>query len=169
MSNPIPIPSLTKTQEFGAAPLTKKLATLDEVFKYNSNLLDETVFDKTPLSRNDPWLKSRALLADTYGTVRQEVEQNDLRSRLQAHANTTGAQVDGSLIYRILEGGEVDEEEDSGGAVRSIVESWQKEIASKPAIPLRKGGGTPPLTSYPLLNPKDEKEVLGHVSIFGDE
>jgi hypothetical protein len=168
MSKPIPILDLTQTQEFGAAPLEKKLGALDAAFKYNANLFDETTFDKTPLSSNDPWAKGRTLLANAYTGIRNTVSVADLHTRLQLHANKTGAEVDPTVVSRILNGGELDEEEDAGGALRGIVESWTKELAAIPAPPVRKGGGVPPQMSYPLTNPANDQDVLGHVSIYGD-
>jgi hypothetical protein len=168
MSKPIPILDLTQTQEFGAAPLEKKLGALDAAFTNNAGLFDEAVYDKTPFSKNDPWVKGRALLADTYSKIRDNVSVADLQQRLQRHATESGSEVDPTVVSRIISGGDVDEEEDAGGALRGIVDGWTKELASVQGPHVRKGGNAPPLTSYPLLNPGNDKEVMGSVAIYGD-
>lgn len=168
MNNPISIPDLTTTQEFGTAPLDKKLEALDYSYKYNSTILDEATFDKAPLAENSAWLKSRSLLANTYGQERQKTVEGDLKNRLQSFANQSGRDIDPSTVQRILEGGDLDEEEDEGGKLRGIVDDWTRTIASKPSPRLAKDGSSPPLTSFDLKNASDPDEVLGRVKLFHD-
>lgn len=159
----VPIFDLIETQEFQAAPLPNRLQALDESFIHNTGVYDEKFFNREPFAKNDEWETGRRAMGDAFSQLRDHVAHEDLKTRLNAVGDW-----DGSVVERIMRGEEIDEEEDGEGKLRGIVDEWSRDLNKTPSLAIGEKGATPRMTAYPLLNPKNPDDVLGHMEIFGD-